>query len=257
MPKNPPNLPRRPASADPADRVTVQQTAFSYDVIGRFVCNDWGEVAASLADGGFPFDVVVIGTGMYGGYCAEKLYRLSVSLGLRILVLDAGVTLFATHYQNLPQQLGGAVSGPAHPHQGGRQQPSERGVGHAVDQQRPVPGLAYCLGGRSLFWGGWSPRLTAADLGNWPNDVITFLTQPVGNPPAAEYDRTEKEIGVVDRRLHVQQHFPRGPGPCIQERGSHPAAADQRGRGAVGGAGVCAGFRAVPVRQILLRTVPV
>jgi choline dehydrogenase-like flavoprotein len=58
-------------------------------------------VAASLADGGFPFDVVVIGAGMYGGYCAEKLYRLSAGLGLRILVLDAGATLFATHYQNL------------------------------------------------------------------------------------------------------------------------------------------------------------
>src|SRR5438093_1475074 len=82
------------ASANPADRVQVQQTAFSYDVIGRYVCNDWGEVTASLADGGFPFDVVVVGAGMYGGYCAEKLYREGAGLGLRILVLDAGATLF-------------------------------------------------------------------------------------------------------------------------------------------------------------------
>ena len=198
MPKNPPNLPRLLASADPADRVTVQQTAFSYDVIGRFVCNDWGEVAASLADGGFPFDVVVIGTGMYGGYCAEKLYRLSVSLGLRILVLDAGATLFATHYQNLPQQLGGAVSGPAY-NRTREDGSSPQNVVWVMPWISNVlfPGLAYCLGGRSLFWGGWSPRLTAADLGNWPNDVVTFLTQPVGNPPASEYDRTEKEIGAV------------------------------------------------------------
>ena len=35
MPKNPPDLPRLLASANPADRVQVQQTAFSYDVIGR------------------------------------------------------------------------------------------------------------------------------------------------------------------------------------------------------------------------------
>ena len=26
------------------------------------------------------------------------------------------------------------------------------------------PGLAYCTGGKSLYWGGWCPRLTAADL---------------------------------------------------------------------------------------------
>ena len=90
MPKNPPDLPRLLPSANPSDRVQVQQTTFSYDVIGRYVCNDWGEVAASLADGGFPFDVVVVGAGMYGGYCAEKLYRLGAALGLRILVLDAG-----------------------------------------------------------------------------------------------------------------------------------------------------------------------
>jgi hypothetical protein len=42
MPKNPPDLPRLLASTNPADRVQVQQTAFSYDVIGRYVCNDWG-----------------------------------------------------------------------------------------------------------------------------------------------------------------------------------------------------------------------
>jgi hypothetical protein len=140
MPKTPPDLPRLIASTSPADRVQVQQTAFSYDVIGRYVCNDWGEVTASLADGGFPFDVVVVGAGMYGGYCAEKLYRLGAGLGLRILVLDAGATLFATHIQNLPQRLGGTVGGAGlQPDPGGRQRHPERGVGHAMDQQRPVP----------------------------------------------------------------------------------------------------------------------
>jgi hypothetical protein len=109
MPKNPPDLPRLLPSA--TDRVQVQQTAFSYDVMGRYVCNDWAEVKASLADGGFPFDAIVIGAGMFGGYCAEKLYRLGTGLGLRILVLDAGAFLFPTHIQNLPQRLGGAVGG--------------------------------------------------------------------------------------------------------------------------------------------------
>jgi choline dehydrogenase-like flavoprotein len=194
MPKNPPDLPRLLASTNPTDRVQVQQTAFSYDVLGRYVCNDWGEVAANLADGGFPFDAVVIGAGMFGGYCAEKLYRLGADIGLRILVLDGGATLFPTHIQNLPQRLGGTVGGPEF----NRTREDGSGTQNVVwgmpwISNVPFPGLAYCLGGRSLFWGGWSPRLTPADLANWPADVVAFLTQPAG---AAAYDRTEGEIGT-------------------------------------------------------------
>jgi hypothetical protein len=53
-----------PALNPDAFRTTpIQQTAFSHDVIGRYVCNSWSEVAG---DGGDPFDVVVIGAGMFG-----------------------------------------------------------------------------------------------------------------------------------------------------------------------------------------------
>src|SRR5262249_59239377 len=97
-----------------ADRVQVQQSAFSYDVMGRYVCNDWEEITAQAVDGGFPFDVVVIGAGMFGAYCAEQIYRRGAGSGLRILVLEAGALLFPTHIQNLPQRLGGNVGGPAY-----------------------------------------------------------------------------------------------------------------------------------------------
>ena len=108
--------------------------------------------------------------------------------------------MFATHYQNLPQQLGSAVSGPVYnrTREDGSSPQNVVWVMPWISTDKvPFPGLAYCLGGRSLFWGGWSPRLTAADLGNWPNNVVTFLTQPAGTPPASEYDRTEREIGAV------------------------------------------------------------
>ena len=36
------------------------------------------------------FDAVVIGAGMFGGYCAEKIYRFGAANNLKILVLDAG-----------------------------------------------------------------------------------------------------------------------------------------------------------------------
>jgi hypothetical protein len=54
------------------------------------------------------------------------------------------------------------------------------------------PGLAYNIGGRSLFWGGWSPRLTDADLANWPADAAAWLTGPDG------YPRTAEEIGTAE-----------------------------------------------------------
>ena len=39
---------------------------------------------------------------MFGGYCAEKIYRLGGANNLKILVLDAGPFLIPTHLQNLP-----------------------------------------------------------------------------------------------------------------------------------------------------------
>src|SRR5712691_10349478 len=93
-------------------RDDVQQTAFSADVVGRYICNNWQEIAAAQGPGAYPFDVVVIGAGMYGAYCAEKLYRFGGPSALRILVLDGGEFLLQSHIQNLPQQLGGKVGGP-------------------------------------------------------------------------------------------------------------------------------------------------
>lgn len=67
--------------------------------------------------------------------------------------------------------------------------------GHPWHSNQAFPGLAYCLGGRSIFWGGWSPRLTAADLGSrpagqvsWPSDTVSYLQ--------ANYANVELEMGT-------------------------------------------------------------
>jgi hypothetical protein len=86
--------------------VDVQQTEFSHDVLGRWLCSTWNEVSNN---GGDPFDIVVIGAGMFGGYIADKLYRHAESIGQRVLVVDAGSFLLPTHTQNLPRL---ALSGP-------------------------------------------------------------------------------------------------------------------------------------------------
>jgi hypothetical protein len=65
---------------------------FSCEVLGRWACSTWSEVSNN---GGDPFDVVVIGAGMFGGYIADKLYRRGENLGLRVLVIDArGVSAY-------------------------------------------------------------------------------------------------------------------------------------------------------------------
>ncbi|MCI0540263.1 MAG: DUF1080 domain-containing protein [Verrucomicrobiales bacterium] len=57
---------------NPIDTVEVQDTTLGTDIVSRYHCNTWEEV---LANGGAPFDVIVIGAGMFGAYCAEKIYR--------------------------------------------------------------------------------------------------------------------------------------------------------------------------------------
>src|SRR2546421_10974039 len=89
------NLPRLVPTTNANDLVEVQDTAFSIDVQGRYICSTWDE---AVNNGGVPFDAVVIGAGMFGAYCAEKIYRNS---GLRVLVLDAGPYLVSEHVQNL------------------------------------------------------------------------------------------------------------------------------------------------------------
>jgi len=52
--------------------VNVQSTTFSIDALGRYLCSTWDEATGS---GGAPFSAVVIGAGMYGAYCATKIFR--------------------------------------------------------------------------------------------------------------------------------------------------------------------------------------
>src|ERR1700722_20661583 len=84
-----------PLFASPVGEVDYQETSFSVDAVARNVCNTWEEATTNP-----DFDVVVIGSGMFGAYCADKLFR-NTKLK-RTLLLDAGVFLLAEHFQNLP-----------------------------------------------------------------------------------------------------------------------------------------------------------
>jgi len=171
----------------------VQRTTLGIDVLSRFVCNTWAEATAS---GTRQFDAVVIGAGMFGGYCADKIFRFGEARGLKVLVLDAGAFLVSTHVQNLPN-AGLNVPGPITP---------ANDTGIARDLVWGIPwrgnvdfiGQAYCIGGKSLYWGGWCPELLATDLAAWPPTVAQYLTQ--------NYPLLEQQTGV-----DIKTDFIQGP----------------------------------------------
>jgi hypothetical protein len=168
---------------DSPDTVEVQDTEFSLDVSGRYICNTYDE---AVNNGGFPFDAIVIGAGMFGAYIAEKIYRFGAG-NLRVLVLEAGPFLVSEHIQNL-SRIGLNAAGPITVDPGVAR---ERVWGLPWRGNIGFPGLAYCIGGRSLYWGGWAPRLTDADLAAWPAELRNYLT--------ANYTDTEVETGVDPR----------------------------------------------------------
>src|SRR5262245_16224438 len=84
------------------------RTDFTLDVVGRYLCNGWDEAMASQAPatpGARPFDLIVIGGGSFGGVFASHVFHSDTTHRHRILVLEAGLFVFAEHVQNLPPQF--------------------------------------------------------------------------------------------------------------------------------------------------------
>jgi hypothetical protein len=171
----------------------VQRTTLGLDLLGRFVCNTWEE---ATANGTRQFDAIVIGARMFGGYSADKIFRFGAANQLKVLVLEAGPFLIATHVQNLPQ-AGINVPPPLNP-------ANDPGVARELVWGVPwrsnvdFVGEAYCVGGKSLYWGGWCPRLLATDLAFWPPTVAQYLNQ--------NYALLEQQTGV-----DIKTEFIQGP----------------------------------------------
>jgi choline dehydrogenase-like flavoprotein len=189
--------------------LTTEYTTFSRDVVGRYVCNTFDEAlvtvdpnaraAAGLPPRGDlrPFDFIIIGGGTFGAALAEHLWFRSTARSDRILVLDGGPFLLPEHVQNLPV-LGLNAGGPRKDHL-----PQNEVWGLAWNSSDPVgfPGLAYCVGGRSVFWGGWSPRLLDSELPKnvWPKAVLDDLT-PKNLPDGRKgyFRQSSDQIGVTE-----------------------------------------------------------
>ena len=90
---------------------TPQQTDFSLDVIGRWLCNSLEEALLSTDKGADssarPFDMIIVGGGSFGSVLASHLFSADTSRSHRILVLEAGPFVFPEHVQNLPPGFDG------------------------------------------------------------------------------------------------------------------------------------------------------
>jgi choline dehydrogenase-like flavoprotein len=172
-----------------------QSTKFTLDILGRYVCNTFDEAlvnsdptARAAAGLGMysnmrPFDFIILGAGTFGGALAEHLWFRSTGRSERILVVDAGPFLLPAHVQNLPMlSLGNEVWG----------LPWNSNIASA--------GLAYCVGGRSIFWGGWSPRPLDSEtpVGIWPQSVLDDLNhQTLPNRENGYFRQAGQQIGVT------------------------------------------------------------
>ena len=175
----------------------AENTTFTFDNMGRFLCNTLQEAsdsaAATVAGRPRGFDVIVIGGGTFGAIMASRLFLNDATHSRRILILEAGPFTLPEHVQNMPF-LGGTpdfrVPWDSHP-----------ALGYA--------GLLFGIGGRSLAWGGWSPQLLDQEFKNWPSSVIAALTNLSAVPPGPYFFQASDQIGVTDSndfiygRLHT------------------------------------------------------
>ena len=143
------------------------------------------------------YDVIVIGSGIGGGILADEVS----DLGFRVLVLEAGGLLFPTHVANLPRR-----------HRLDRDQM----IKHIWElwsdfQSKQYEKLTnndydgaygFNLGGRSLFWGAFIPRMTSWELDFWDQDVKWALED-------IYYQRAEDVLGrsTQPRTLYVRRIF--------------------------------------------------
>jgi choline dehydrogenase-like flavoprotein len=178
-----------------AQPLTTEKTTFTRDVLGRYLCNTWEEAIQSMSarPDARPFDVIIVGGGSFGSVLAQSLfYDDAQAKKRRILVLEAGLLAVPEHVQNLPVVgLGvpGATSIADLRAVGQDGKPRLELWGLPWHSSTRFTGLAYCLGGRSIYFGGWSPRLLDAELAGWPAGVIDDLK-------SRYFDEAAEQIGT-------------------------------------------------------------
>lgn len=176
-------------------KIGVQSTSFTFDILGRFTCNTDEEARTSMnRPDARPFDVIVIGGGSFGPILAENVFFDDKTHSRRVLVLDAGPMVLPEHQQNLP--VLGDVEGLV------------KDLPWSSAPQLGFAGLRVMLGGRSAFFGGWSPQLldsaqhTEMPRTRWPDAVVTELKQTY-LPRSAQQLAVDETNDFIFGELHT------------------------------------------------------
>jgi choline dehydrogenase-like flavoprotein len=191
---------------------TAQTTDFSRDVVGRYICNGLDEALrssdTSVRADARPFDVVILGGGTFGAVLAQHLFYKDKTHSHRILVLEGGPFALPEHVQNMGA-LGlnpPSATSIADLRATGQDKQARNevwGLAWHSDVPKGFPGLAYCVGGRSHYWGGWSPQPldTELDTAFWPADVVSDLK-------GRYFRESGEQIGVTETNdfIHGELH---------------------------------------------------
>src|SRR5262245_31088414 len=165
-----------------AQLLASEQTSFTLDNMGRFLCNTLQEArdSASQTVAGRPreFDVIVIGGGTFGAVVANHLFVNDVTHSRRILLLEAGPFVLPEHVQNMPPEMSA---------------PQMRAPWVSHDALK-YPGLLFAVGGRSLTWGGWSPEPLDLEMAAWPQATRAALRPQ--SPEKGYFAEASRQTGV-------------------------------------------------------------
>ena len=186
---------------------TTERTSFTKDVQGRYLCNNLAEVDAWKAAGGRPFDFIIVGGGTFGSAIAEHLWfrQKQAGGGLRTLVVEAGLFTVPEHVQNTGIQGFTDPQNPFFLNENAPQPEKPQNEVWGVPWKSVIPfkGLAYTLGGRSLFWGGWSPRLLNEEMATWPATTVADLN-------GRYFDESSRQIGVDEANDFISGELQNG-----------------------------------------------
>ena len=114
------------------------------------------------------FDYVIIGS----SFCslAFTTQARKNNPDAKILIIERGAYLHPDHYQNLPPALETTVFDPSEAFHWNISQKT-----HDGEHIKGLHGAYSFFGGRSLFWSGWCPEPTEAEMEGWPKELVKVV----------------------------------------------------------------------------------
>jgi choline dehydrogenase-like flavoprotein len=131
------------------------------------------------------YDVLIVGTGAGGGSVIWRLCEQWENNDKRIGVIEAGDLVLPTHFLNIPtfEHPGNILNNPN----------IWRNIGRFLPEF-PNGKMVFALGGRTIYWGMVSLRLSPPELSGWP---VTLKELDI-------------YYNIAERAMNVNQQFAKG-----------------------------------------------